>query len=271
MEGRAGTPQLEVEWRWGRAWQSSVWVGAVGEEGRRPGRPRGRRSKGCLRLVARGWQNRGEANIRHSGRTLWAEVGGEVSERLVGCRLPQSGRSTQRRWRGPLGTQSGDGSEGEARGRLSGDCDSAFNIEGGGWKERMEAEEKWIDEKKEMENQDELWGILQINAGALRRRDVLDTQQLKMPRISRKLWVFLLPAERHWGCAVETGWRECPHTPHHFWPGVFATLPHRWRERCPDDWCLRFCPRTSFHPPCEWAWSSRPAIRGWNFGISRSL
>lgn len=103
----------------------------AGEVGRRPGRPQGRCSKGFLQLGAQGWQNRVEANIRHSGRTLWAVAGAGAWERRAGYRLPQSGRSTQRRWRGPLGTRSGDGSEGGARGRLSGDCDSALQDWGG--------------------------------------------------------------------------------------------------------------------------------------------
>lgn len=120
-EGRAGSPLLEVVWRWGRAWWSLAWAGEVGEEGRRLGRPQGRCSKGCLLLVAQGWQKRVEANIPHSDRTLWAAVVAEVWERQGGSRLPPSGRSTQRRWRGPLGTRSGDGSEEGARGRLSDD------------------------------------------------------------------------------------------------------------------------------------------------------
>lgn len=102
----------------------------MGEEGRRPGRPKGRCSKGCLLLVAQDWQNRGEANIPHSDRTLWAMVVGEVWELRVGSRLPPSGRSTQRRWHGPQGTRSADWSEGGAGGRLSDDYDSAFKING---------------------------------------------------------------------------------------------------------------------------------------------
>lgn len=113
-------------------WWSLAWAGGAGEEGRRPGRPQGRCSKGSLRLGAQGWRNRAEANIRHIGRTLWAAAEVGAWERRVGYRLPQSGRSTQRRWRGPLGTRSGDGSEGGARGRLSGDCDSAFQDREGG-------------------------------------------------------------------------------------------------------------------------------------------
>lgn len=106
----------------------------MGGEGRQPGRPQGRCSKGCLLLVARGWQKRAEASIPHSDRTLWAVVVREVWERQGGSRPPRSGRSTQRRWRGPLGTRSGDGSGGGARGRWSDDYGSAFKIDG---KERM--------------------------------------------------------------------------------------------------------------------------------------
>lgn len=102
----------------------------MGEEGRWPGRPQGRCSKGCLLLVAQGWQKMVEANIPHSDRTLWAVVVGGAWEQRGGYRLPLSGRSTQRRWRGPLGTRSGDGSERGARERLSDDYDSAFMING---------------------------------------------------------------------------------------------------------------------------------------------
>lgn len=69
-------------------------------------------------------------------------------ERRVGYHLPQSGRSIQRRWRGPLVTRSGDGSEGGARGRLLGDCDSAFNIRG--CVKGENGSRQVIDEKKEM-------------------------------------------------------------------------------------------------------------------------
>lgn len=47
-EGRAGSPPLEAGWRWGRVWLSWAWAGEVAGEGKRPGRPRGRCSKGCL-------------------------------------------------------------------------------------------------------------------------------------------------------------------------------------------------------------------------------
>lgn len=111
-------------------------MGKVAGEGRQPGRPRGRCSKGCLLWAARGWQNMAEANTPHSDRTPWAAVVGEAWEQRGGCHLPPSGRSTQRRWRGPLGTRSGDGSEEGARGRLSDDYDSAFKgNERSEWKE----------------------------------------------------------------------------------------------------------------------------------------
>lgn len=53
-------------------------------------------------------------------------MAGEEWGQQEGSRLPQSGRSTQRRQRGPRGTQSGGGSEGGAEARWSDDYDTAF-------------------------------------------------------------------------------------------------------------------------------------------------
>lgn len=105
-----------------------VLAGKAGEEERQPGRLWGRCSRGCRGWEAQGSQRRAGAGTRHSGRTRWAAVAGEGWARQEGSRLPQSGRSTQRRWRGPQGTRIGGGSEGGARGRWSGDCDTAIEI-----------------------------------------------------------------------------------------------------------------------------------------------
>lgn len=90
-------------------------------------------------------QRRAGAGTRHSGRTRWAAAAGEGWGRQEGSRPPQSRRSTRRRQRGPRGTRSGGGSEGGARGRWSGDYDTAFKINRsveGGKRRQIKEEEK---------------------------------------------------------------------------------------------------------------------------------
>lgn len=125
-EGREGSPPPEVGWTSGREWQSWALAGMVGAEGRQMGRPWGRCSMGCLWWEARDWQRKGEASTRRSGRTRWAAVAREAWGRQAGSHHRQSGRSIQRRLRGPRGTRSGGGNEGGAGGRWSDDCDTAF-------------------------------------------------------------------------------------------------------------------------------------------------
>ena len=96
-EGRVGNPPPEVGWKWQREWSSWVWAGMAGEEGRPLGKPWGRHSMGCQWWQAQGWQRRAGAGTRRSGRTRWAAVAGEGWGQQEGSRLPQSGRSTQRR------------------------------------------------------------------------------------------------------------------------------------------------------------------------------
>lgn len=159
-EGRAGSPPPEVGWTWGREWLSWVWVGKVEEEGRQLGKPWGRRRMGCPWWGAQGWQRRVGAGIRRSGRTRWAAAAREGWVRQEGSRLPQSGRSTQRRQHGLRGTRSDEGNEGGARGRWSGDYDTALKSNRGRWKQREEEEMR---ERKGNERWDIFTGQKKIN------------------------------------------------------------------------------------------------------------
>lgn len=242
-EGRAGSPPSEVGWMWGRGWRSWAWVGTAGEEGR----PRGRRSTGCLWRVARGSQRRAGADTRRSGRIRWAAAAGEGWGRREGSRLPQSGRSTQRRWRGPQGTRTGGGSEGGAGGRWSADYGSAFkfsgSVDGGIRKERKKREWKKEEEKKWEMRQNHRW--------------VWNwTEENNLLYILQR--ICQLPEETHWCCAAESSWQEGRGTPTRFWRGVVSALPRRWRGRCLGGWCRIFCLHTSSRPLCESAWSSLP-------------
>lgn len=93
---------------------------------------------GCRWSVAPGWQRKGGAGIRPSGKRQWGVVAKEGLGPQGDFHLPQSVRSTRRRQRGPQVKRSGGQSGAGAGGRWSDDWGTALEAERGGAREETQ-------------------------------------------------------------------------------------------------------------------------------------